>query len=532
MLEDSGSRVLVADKQNFDVAKELASNRIRLLNIDDVDTGLSEENLELSVSPDSAARIIYTSGSTGRPKGVTLSHRRILHEVMTNINGCRVGFNDRLSLLTTPSTSQGTVVTYTALLSGAALYLFDLRKQGFGSLAAWLTKEEITVYTSVRAVFRRFASALPGSQNLPHLRLIALGGDQVRKGDVELYKKRFSDNCILKIFLSSTESGNICQYAIDKQTEITSEIVPVGYPSDGVEILLLDEKGQKVGLNEIGEIAVRSRYLSLGYWRSPELTAAKFRSDPDDVEKRIYLTGDLGRRLLDGCLEYLGRKDFRVKVRGYGVETGEIESALLKNDSVREAVVVAADGPDSDARLVAYVVPVKRPAPGTNELRGFLRDKLPEYMVPADIVVLDELPLTPMGKIDRQSLPPPDLSQPDSVGKLVAPQNPTEVQIAKIWCDVLRVEQVGIHDDFFDLGGNSLTAIEVISRVREFFNVDLLFAVMLAKPTVAGMAAMVLQHQAGEVGDAELGDALKELEQLSEEEAQHLLVEATRTGKV
>ena len=192
VVQDSQASMILADTRTVSLAKSLAGTKFQILNIDEVDSGLSCENVGLSIPPYSPARIIYTSGSTGRPKGVVLSHRRILHEVMTNINGCYVSEKDKVSLVTSPFTSQGTVITYTALLSGAALCLFDLRTEGLSNLTLWLNKEEISVYTSVRAIFRHFASQLVDGDDFPHLRFIGLGGDEVRKGDVELYKQRFS----------------------------------------------------------------------------------------------------------------------------------------------------------------------------------------------------------------------------------------------------------------------------------------------------------------------------------------------------
>jgi len=202
---------------------------------------------------------------------------------------------------------------------------------------------------------------------------------------------------------------NDSYYFADKTTSIFGDTVPTGYPAEDTELLLLDEMGREVGLNKVGEIAVRSRYLSPGYWRRPDLTDAKFRPDPEDGDERLYFTGDLGLMCPDGCLIYKGRKDFRVKIRGYGVEFAEVEKALLEHTAIREVVVVAPENESGEAGLVAYFTSSSHPSPSVSELRGFAKKNLPDYMIPSAYVMLDEIPLTPNGKVDRQALP--DLDQ-------------------------------------------------------------------------------------------------------------------------
>ena len=331
------------------------------------------------------AFILYTSGSTGQPKGVIQNHRNVIHNALRYATGCRIGPEDRVTLLASLGTGQGTPTAFSALLSGAALYPLAIKQEGVAGLSTWLNTEEITVYISTPTLFRHFVGTLTGEENFPKLRMIRLGAEQIQKRDVDLYKKYFPSHCTLAIFLSATEAGNLCQYFVDKQTEITGDSVPVGRPVDGVDILLLDDTGKEVGPNEIGEIVVKSRFISPGYWRNPELTKAVFLPDGD---KRIYRTGDLGRLLANGELEHLGRKDFQIKIRGYRVEIAEIESALLKRSQINEAVVVAMDNRAGDKRLVAYIVPAGQPPPSASELRSFLEEKLPDYMIPSAFVML------------------------------------------------------------------------------------------------------------------------------------------------
>ena len=494
ILEDSQATLLVTNDKHVAVASEYAQCVQHLVNIDEMDPNLSCENLGLSIAPHTFAYIIYTSGSTGRPKGVVQDHRNILHNAMRYSHGCRIRSEDRVTLLASLSTGQGTPTAFSALLTGATLYPFDMKEEGVASLGIWLQREEISVFISAPTVFRHFVSTLTGMEQFPKLRLIRLGAEQILPSDVELYKKHFSPDCIFGIFLSSTETGNICQYFIDKETELTENIVPVGYAVQDMEVLLLDDAGREVRMNQSGEIVVRSRYLSAGYWNNLALTKAVFQADPAGGEERIYRTGDMGRRRPDGCLEHLGRKDLRVKIRGFGVELEEVEAALRLHHAVREAVVEARMDAAENNCLIAYIVPHQDQTLTTTTLRTFLRAKLPDYMMPSAFVVLDSMPLTPIGKIDRRALPVPDHMQPELAQTFVAPQNALELQLTKMWEQCLGIQPVGVQDDFFDLGGDSLRAMRLVAHIAKVVGKPLPLATLFQAPTVAQLAALLRQE--------------------------------------
>ena len=255
-----------------------------------------------------------------------------------------------------------------------------------------------------------------------------------------------------------------------------------------MKIYLLDDDGREARPGAIGEIAVKSRYLALGYWKRPELTRARFAPGSDGGAERVYLTGDLGRMLPDGRLLHVGRKDFQVKIRGFRVEAGEVEAALLALGNIKEAVAVARQDREKTTRLIAYVVPRKAPPPTVTALRRALAKKLPEHMIPSAFVFVDRLPLTPNGKVDRRALPAPSAARPRLPLPPAAPRNPTEKTTGDIWKAVLGVDQVGIHDNFFDLGGNSLLAVQIVSRVFEAFQFELPMRLVLEAPTVAAQA--------------------------------------------
>jgi acyl carrier protein len=349
--------------------------------------------------------------------------------------------------------------------------------------------------SAISTTFRQFAGTLTEDVICPTLRLICVGSESVSQQDIEVYRKRFADHCILVIKYASNETGTIRNLFLAKSTRVGENIVPVGHAVEDKAVLLLDETGQPVGFDSIGEIAVKSRYLSPGYWRRPDLTDAKFLPDPNGGAERIYLTGDLGRMTPDGCLFHLGRNDLAVKVRRYSVETAEIEMALLDHPNVKQAAVVACEEPDGAARLVAYFVPRNVPAPNSSELRSFVQGQLSEYMIPSTFAMLGALPLTPNGKVDRLNLPRPGRSRPELDAPYQAPTTVAEKNMAKIWTKVLGLDQVGIHDNFFALGGHSLSAMQVVSRIRDIFQVELPLRHLFETSTITALVNRIEEKQ-------------------------------------
>jgi len=525
ILKDSGVKLILTDRKNIPLAHELSQGICQVVNYNDIDPDISDVNLGLSISPDQYAWLLYTSGSTGQPKGVIQNHRNVLHFVMNYTNGIHICPDDRLSLLRHISIFGAVRDILGPLLNGATLLPFDVRNEGIAHLANWLIREGITISFFGSPLFRYFLDNLTGEKEFTALRLIRLGSDSVRKKDVENFKKHFPPHCLLVNGLSSTETGTVRRYFMDKDTECLTSTVPVGYAVEDAEVLLLDEHGDEVEAGQVGEIAVRSRYLALGYWKRPDLTEAAFMEDPEDGTRRIYRMGDVGRMSPDGQLEHLGRKDFQVKIRGYRIEVTEIEMALLNHDAVREAIVVAREDHAGEQRLLAYLVPTGCFIPTVRELRSFLNERLPDYMIPSAIVILDTLPLTPNGKVDRRALPTPGGERPELETPFVAPRTPVEKALAQIWADVLSLDQVGIHDNFFELGGHSLLATQVISRVINAFNVKLPIKSLFESPTVADMAVVITENIVKKAGDKELARMLTELESIYDEEVRKRLAD-------
>ncbi|MFC1716437.1 amino acid adenylation domain-containing protein [Candidatus Poribacteria bacterium] len=525
MLKDSEAALILTNNKNMAFARELANDTTQLINIDKLDADLSTENPGLSIPPEAFAYIAYTSGSTGEPKGVIENHLDVLHFTFIYTNSTHVSQDDRVLLVGSFCFSGSASYLYPALLNGAALLPFDIASEGIENLVGWLVDEEITLYGGVPSIFRGVVAILTGEEDLSKIRLVRLGGDKAYKKDVELCRRHFSPDCIFRVGLGGSEAKICRHFFIDKDLEIVGNSVPVGYPVANTEILLLDDHGNDVGFNQVGEIVVRGRYISPGYWRKPEQTAETFKPDPEGSDKRLYYTGDLGIMAPDGCLYHLGRKDFQVKIRGYRIEIGEIEGALLALDCVRETVVIPREDMFGEQRLVAYIVPATEYLPTVNELRRALSDSLPDYMIPSIFVTLDAIPKNTGGKVDRQALPAPGIGRPELDVPFAAPGTPVEVKLAKIWRDVLGLNEIGIHDNFFDLGGHSLLATRIMSRVMDTFHVKMPLSTLFQTPTVADMAIVIVQSQTGEVEREDVEHILAELEKLPDEEMKQLLAD-------
>ena len=499
ILEDAGAALIVTNERHLTLATKFSAAGLPLLNLDRLEPTLPDDNPDLRVAPDAPAYILYTSGSTGRPKGVVQNHRNILWDIREYTNTLHISRDDRMTLLYSCSVNGSVRGIFGALLNGASLYPLDIKEQGLNRLADLLIHEEITFYHSVPSVFRQFVATLTGAERFPRLRIIRFGGERVLTRDVESYRKHFPDECLLYTGMGATETGHVRHHFHDKRTPIAGSVVPTGYAVEGKVVLLLDEGGREVLDGNAGEIAVRSRYLALGYWRKPDLTRAAFLSDPAGGPERIFRTGDLGRLHPDGCLEHLGRKDFQIKVGGYRIEVGEIETALLGLPGVREAVVVAREEVPGEQRLVAYVVREPALAPTAAELRAFMLERLPTYMVPAAFVWLDALPLLPNGKLDRRALPAPDWVTPARDRAFVAPRTSIEEAVAAIWAQVLGVA-VGVDDHFLELGGTSLRATQVMARLRSTLGVHLPQRTLFDEPSLADFAARVAEARQTTLG--------------------------------
>jgi amino acid adenylation domain-containing protein len=467
---------ILTDGRNVDTVEALSHDSYPVINAEADRSNLCGDNLDLPISPDAAAYVFYTSGSTGEPKGVLDSHRNVLHNVMRYTNSLGFSPEDRMSLVQHSSFS-GTVSTiFGALLNGAAVFPFDLDRDGLAAIAAWAQRERITIFHSVPSIFRQLAADY---EPFPELRLIRLEGDKATAQDIKIFQKTFADSCILVNGLGVTECGLLRQIFIDKRTSLAGHVVPVGYQVEDMEVQVIDESGDEVPAGKIGEVVVRSPYLALGYWRKPELTAEKFDRDRSGV--CTYRTGDLGAMSLDGCLDHLGRKDLRTKIGGNNVDMANLEHVILAFEAVEDALVQPYIDRAGEQHLGVYLVPKAGAKPTISDVREFLETRIPSHMIPTSYVFLTQLPLTRDGKVDLHGLPALIGVRPFLRTQYVAPETPVESFLGDLWAEVLELEvrHIGVLDSFFDLGGESIRATKVVARLASrlgmVINVSVLF---------------------------------------------------------
>ncbi len=493
ILEDAAAAVLITDEE-----LPLPVSGLPLLNLSREWSAIAQEaesNLDTAVSPTNLAYLIYTSGSTGLPKGVMISHQAVVNYV--RVLNQKVGLTAADKLLQFASISFDVAVEeiFTTLASGATLVLRE--KEMLSSVAHFLHRCEalgITILDLPTAYWHELAAILsPESLTLPaSLRLVIIGGERALPEPFRLWQTAVGQQAQLLNTYGPTEA-TIAATASDLTTyPPDGRELPIGRPFGNLQTYILDEHGQPTPVGVPGELHIGGIGVGRGYWQRPRLTAVHFIPDPFSAEPgaRLYRTGDLARYRPDGQIEYLGRRDHQVKIRGFRVELGEIEAALITHPGVTETAVLALDDGRGYKQLVAYVVAATDSPPETAPLRAHLAEILPAYMIPAIFIPLEKLPLTPSGKIDRKALPLPDQARPDDQ-PYVAPRTDTEITMTAIWAEVLRLEKVGIYDNFFTLGGHSLIGTQLMSRIRDAFQVELPLRLLFETPDVASLVEHV-----------------------------------------
>lgn len=491
LLEDSDAGLIVTNSQNLELAKALASRELGVINIDKLKSAGVDQDPKVIIEPDSLAYLIYTSGSTGQPKGVIHTHRSVLHKTMRHTNGWCLRNDDRVALLFSYNFGASASNLFVTLLNGATLYPFDVRNNSPAKLVEWLGNQEITLFHTVPTFFRYLTSCLEVPVALPNLRLIRLAGETIYGSDVKLFQEYFPEPCVLQVGMGSTETGTILQDTYLQCSKYPDGVVAPGFATEDMQLSIVDGDGLPVANGAVGEITVRSKYIFSGYWRRPDLTESVLSAARDNSEEWIYRTRDLGRRLQDGRISHLGRKDAQIKIRGHRVDIGEIEFTLLNLSNVRQAAVVAAERKTGENRLIAYVVSENEMRLSEDSLRESLREYLPQYMIPAAFVFIDSLPVTAGGKVDRANLTKRRFSR--VARKTVAPRDHSETHLFAIWQEVLKSSNFGVLDDFFDLGGDSLLAMQMAMRVEEEFGKAINLANFPRKITIETLGDALMQ---------------------------------------
>jgi amino acid adenylation domain-containing protein/non-ribosomal peptide synthase protein (TIGR01720 family) len=469
ILEEAGARVLVTRSKLTKIWRAQVNSVVCL----DTDGHLiANESIDgplKSVSNENLAYVIFTSGSTGRPKGVAVEHRQLINYLEAIWEKLDLPPGSSFATASTIAADLGNTALFPSLCKGGTLHLIaEERATDPDALAEYFSRNQIDCLKIVPAHMAALLSASKPAGVVPRRRLV-FGGEACPWSLVEKIQTLAPD-CIVLNHYGPTEAtvGAIANRLSGEDAVPMSDTVPLGRPLANMRVYVLDKLLRPVPIGAPGELHIGGAGLARGYINRADATAEKFIPSPfSDDGERLYKTGDLARYLGDGRIEFLGRTDDQLKIRGFRIEPGEIEIALRNHAEITESVVVAREDNHADRRLVAYVVAREREKLSAGELRAFLSGRLPEYMTPSAFVFLDRLPLTRNGKVDRRALPAPDPSRADGDKGFAAPGNQVEETLARIWSDVLGVERVGVHDNFFDLGGDSILSIQIIARANQ-----------------------------------------------------------------
>jgi amino acid adenylation domain-containing protein len=453
--------------------------------------GEGAENPVPAAQPSDLAYVIYTSGSTGRPKGAMIVHRGLVNYLWWAIAAYAVEPGRSVPVHTSVSFDLTVTSLFTPLLAGGTVELLPEDVGAQNLLAALLREGGRSLVKITPAHLELLGHEIATTQVAGMSRALVIGGENLLAENLRLWREHAPETRLINEYGPTETVVGCCIHEVQPD-DPRGGPVPIGRPIANTQLYVLDMDLAPAPLGAIGELYIGGAGVARGYLNRPALTAERFLPDPFSgvPGARLYKSGDLARYRPDGTLEYLGRADDQVKIRGYRVELGEIEATVATHPQVRSCTVLAREDEPGDRQLVAYVVPRDDDGLRAEELRAFLREKLPEYMVPARFVYLDALPLTPNGKVDRKALLPPP-REVSGAGEGGAPRTETETRVEAIWSELLKVDGIGVQDDFFDLGGDSMTAVALLAHLHEAFGVDLELAVLFDRPTIAGLSEFV-----------------------------------------
>jgi amino acid adenylation domain-containing protein len=504
MLEKSGARLVIL--AGTPAAGFVAPATIEVVRLDEerpVIAGQFSRNLAPLANPDDLIYIIFTSGSTGQPKGAAIRHggfANLLNWYVTDFGICGT---DRVLVCSSISFDLTQKNFYAPLLKGGTLYFSPPGPYDASLLAGSIQKHGITLINCTPSALHPLVESAGerSFESLASLRTVVLGGEPISIPRIRPWLTSPTCNAEIINTYGPTECTDICAFhRLTRENLDHYNFAPLGRPIPHVQLVILDEALQRCRPGSPGELCIGGAGVGAGYLNDPEMTAAKFPPNPFSfvAGTRLYRTGDRVRMLPDGNLEFMGRMDNQVKIRGFRVELGEIEAVLNAHPNIKNAVVIAREDKPDEKFLAAYLVPRTQPPPAVSELRGFLKAKLPHYMVPAVFVNLAALPLNRNGKVDRNALPAPAGEISGWEAGYVAPRSPTEERLAEIWSGVFGLKQVGINDNFFELGGHSLLAIRLVNEIKKSLHQNLPLPVFFRDPTIEGIARSLQQEgQAG-----------------------------------
>ncbi|MBG1243115.1 amino acid adenylation domain-containing protein [Nostoc sp. NZL] len=504
MLEDAQVSVLLTQHSLLDRLPQHQASQVFLDTDWQVISQSSQDNFISGVQATNLAYVIYTSGSTGKPKGVALNQLALCNLILWQLQNNTISTGAKTLQFAPISFDVSFQEMFSTWFSGGTLFLIteELRRDT-SALLGFLQEKAVERLFVPFVALQQLAEVAVGSELVnSHLREIITAGEQLQiTPAISQWLSKLTD-CTLHNHYGPSESHVIITFTLADPVEAWPLLPPIGRPIANTQIYILDKYLQPVPVGVAGELHIGGVSLAQGYLNRPELTQEKFISNPFKRSRgageqgsrgetdRLYKTGDLARYLPNGNIEYLGRIDNQVKVRGFRIELGEVEAVLSQYGDVEGCCIIAREETPGDKRLIAYVVAHQNSTPTISELRQFLKAKLPDYMVPSAFVMLESMPLTPSGKVDRRALPAPDLHSSNS-DKYVAPRNQVELELTQIWLRILKVDKVGVKDNFFDLGGHSLLTPYLMAQIKKQLGKDIAIASLYQNPTIEQLATIV-----------------------------------------
>jgi amino acid adenylation domain-containing protein len=528
MLEDVRPAVLLTEPEFVEKLPAYAGEVICLTPDWQAFSLESEESLESGASAENLAYIIYTSGSTGRPKGVMVSHHNVVRLLTATIARFNFDREDVWVLFHSYAFDFSVWEVWGALSTGARLivtpYWVSRCPEAIYDL---LQAEKVTVLNQTPSAFRQLMPlALSSPENMP-LRFVIFGGEALNIDSLKPWVEKYDDEQpqLINMYGITETTVHVTYRRLRKEDIEHASSSLIGRPIEDLKVLVLNADLQLAPVRVAGELFVGGGGLGRGYWGKPEITAGRFIPDAHGkvAGQRLYSSGDFGRYLPNGDVEYLGRKDGQVKIRGFRIELGEVQRALAAHESVSETAVTTQVGEDGQTRLIAYVVARPETPVSVTQLRAFLLERLPEWMVPSALFLIEMLPLTANNKVDWRALPEPNGTRPNLDRPFTAPGTAVEEEIAQIWRELLSVAQVGIHDNFFELGGHSLLLTQLASRISAAFQVEIPLRVLFDSPTIIEMTVTVAELQVKQENNWEVAQMVEELQHLTAQQVADLL---------
>jgi amino acid adenylation domain-containing protein len=540
MLADSGAEVLLTQGGLRSLVPECAARVVEVDGEWERDSEWSGEKLRRVAEGGNLAYVIYTSGSTGRPKGVMIEHRQLSNYVHAAVERLRLPEGAGYATVSTFAADLGHTMIFPALSGGGALHVLSRERAAEGEWVwEYLERNRVEclkiVPSHIEAICEgargsgeeeRREGESEGNSRVGKLRRLVLGGEASRWSLIERLR-RLMAGCEIYNHYGPTETtvGAVAQMLEGEEKE-RAGLVGLGRPMGNMRAYVMREEMEVVGVGEVGELYIGGAGVGRGYLGGAEQTAERYVPDPNSERggERLYRTGDVARYRPDGVIEFLGRVDNQIKIRGFRIEIGEIETALVSHPSVREAIVLVREDAPGEKRLIAYVVGARHQLSiVSNELRAYLKERLPEYMLPLAFIQIDALPLSPNGKVDRLALPSPEQMKVVSADVRIAPRTPLEEILCGIWQEVLRTEKVGVTDNFFELGGHSLLVTQVISRVREVFRVELPVRRLFDAVTIEQLSRIIIENETKPGQTERIARTLETVRNMPEEERRKIL---------